>query len=269
MHTYVINLARSDDRRAYIKSQLSGLGVSYEIVDAIDGRELDFTDPETGGLVDYSAVRSGALLPGEIGCALSHLRAYEKVLADGADSALILEDDVVLPPDLPSLAADAARDLCGAEVILLSFDTSDGIILVSRKDAVELHSARTLAFPIDVDQLLSAAAYLVTREACERMLAALRPVRTKADEWSVRFNAGMLDRVRCVVPVAVAKSSDFPSTMDYNARGSVKARILNLVARADLRLAQRIIAYRREVNWRRISRVEFSDAPFVNKPSRL
>jgi glycosyl transferase family 25 len=269
VYIYVINLARSRDRRAHVESQLAKVGVSYEVIDGVDGRELDFDDPEISRLVDRSVLEAGILLPGEIGCALSHIRAYEKVIADGRDVALILEDDVVLPDDLAALVAAAARVVHGAEAVLLNSDTSSGAIQVSGKDAVELSSARTLAFPLDVDQILSGAAYLVTREACERMVAGLLPVRVKADEWAFRYNDRMLDRVRCVVPIPVAKSSTFASTMDYNAQNSVKARILDYVMRADLKFAQRLIAYRREIIWRRISRVEFSDAPFIHKPSRL
>jgi glycosyl transferase family 25 len=268
VHIYVVNLARSTDRRAHIHSQLAKVGIPYEIVDAIDGRELDLGDPEIAKLIDSSVLQQRTLLPGEIACAMSHLRAYEKMIADGRDFALILEDDVVLPCDLSALVEAAARGLHGAEVVLLSFDSSHGTIQVSLEDVVELGSARTLALPIDVDQILSAAAYLVTREACERMASMLLPVRAKADEWAFRFNEGMLDRVRCVVPVAVSKSSVFASTMDYNPQDGLKVRILDYVAQADLGLAKKLIAYRRELIWRRISRVEFSDAPFINKPSR-
>ena len=44
MQAYVINLIRSPDRRAYITAQLSKTQVNYEIVDAVDGRDLDLSD---------------------------------------------------------------------------------------------------------------------------------------------------------------------------------------------------------------------------------
>jgi len=38
------------------------------------------------------------LAPAEIGCALTHLRLYERMMAQGIDLALILEDDAVIHP---------------------------------------------------------------------------------------------------------------------------------------------------------------------------
>ena len=38
MHVYIINLARSPDRREYMVTQLANTGLSYEVVDGIDGR---------------------------------------------------------------------------------------------------------------------------------------------------------------------------------------------------------------------------------------
>ena len=44
MHAYVISLARSLDRRAHITAELAKTGLDYEIITAVDGRELDVRD---------------------------------------------------------------------------------------------------------------------------------------------------------------------------------------------------------------------------------
>ena len=44
MHAYVINLARSRDRRAYITAHLNQIGIDHEIVTGIDGHSLDLSD---------------------------------------------------------------------------------------------------------------------------------------------------------------------------------------------------------------------------------
>ena len=107
MHAYVINLARSRDRRAHITTELKKTGLDYEIITAIDGRDLDLSDPT---IVDPSLPFLDPSLPvvdiglaaGTAGAALSHLSVYRKIIADGLDAALVLEDDVVLPADLGS-----------------------------------------------------------------------------------------------------------------------------------------------------------------------
>ena len=101
MHAYVINLARSHDRRAHITAELKKTGVDYEIMTAVDGRDFDLNDP---ALVDPSLSNLSQFLAGTTGAALSHMNVCKKIIADGLDKALVLEDDVILPADLGSLA---------------------------------------------------------------------------------------------------------------------------------------------------------------------
>jgi hypothetical protein len=56
VHAYVVNMARSLDRRAHITRELEKTSVDYEIVTAVDGRELDMAD---AALIDPSFVASG------------------------------------------------------------------------------------------------------------------------------------------------------------------------------------------------------------------
>ena len=43
------------------------------------------------------------LTPNEIGCYLSHFRLYEKIVEENIDRAVILEDDVDVSADFPSV----------------------------------------------------------------------------------------------------------------------------------------------------------------------
>ena len=265
MYAYVINLARSPERRAHITAELEKSGIDYEVVEGIDGRDLDLHDPRT---IDPSVLNSSWFRPGVAGCALSHLRVHQKMLADGLDQALVLEDDITVPADLGSLADALADHLVGAEVALLNYDSKE-TCRMSLEGSVHLPSSRMLVLPIDVSQPESGAAYVITREACKRMNDSVLPVRAKADDWDHFYREGVLDRVRCVVPLAVAKNPAFASTMDYYSRGSFKARLIMLITRYDMRLFRQAISYRRQRIWRKFTRVEIVDKPFVDKPSRL
>jgi glycosyl transferase, family 25 len=265
MRAYVINLARSPERRAHITTELDRVGLDYEIVTGVDGRDLDVHDPQ---IVDPAVLNTGWFRPGVAGCAVSHLRIYEKMVATGADHALVLEDDIVVPPDLGRLAEIVATEMAGAEVVLLNYD-SQVTIKMSRREVTNLPSSRMLVLPIDVATPESSAAYVITREACERMIKATLPFQARPDNWGHFYNEGALDRVRCVMPLPVAKAPEFASTIDYNSQRSAKARILGIVDRYNLRFLQKAIAYRRRRIWQRITRVEFVDEPFVAKPSRL
>lgn len=274
MHAYVINLARSLDRLAHIAAELGKTGLDYEIVTAVDGRDLDLSDP---AIVDPSLPYINPSLPivdvglaaGTAGAALSHLRVYRKIIEDGLDRALVLEDDVVLPADLGSLADAVADQLVGAEVALLSYDSPDPC-KVSVAGSVHLPSARVLALPIDIGQPRSAGAYVLTREACERLVKCSPPVRVQADSWSFFYREGLLDRVRCVVPLPVLKDPRFTSTIgSYSLGTGVRGRLTEPLVRRKIPLLHQAISYRRRRIFRQWGRSELVDVPFVEKPSRL
>lgn len=117
MRAYVINLARSLDRRAHITAELTKTGLDFEIVTDVDERDLNLNDST---IIDPSLITRWTFPEGTAGCALSHQRVYQKIIADGADVALVLEDDVTLPHDLGDLIDAGACHLTGAEVALLN-----------------------------------------------------------------------------------------------------------------------------------------------------
>jgi glycosyl transferase family 25 len=266
MHAYVINLARSPERRAHITSELRKTKVDYEIITGVDGGDLDLNDRAT---IDPSLFTRSSWPAGMAGCALSHLRIYQKMVADGLDTALVLEDDVTLPPDLGSLADALAGRLAGAELVLLNYDSKD-TCKMSREGAVELPSSRRLVLPIDVRQPGSSAAYLITQEAAKRMSESVLPVRVSPDDWWFFYREGALDRIRCVVPLPVTKSPEFESTIGlYGLGKGLKARLLEPLVRHRVPLLHQAISYRRQRIYRQMTRSEIVGAPFIEKPSRL
>lgn len=267
MHVYVINLARSPERRDHITAELDRAGVDYEVVIGVEGRDLDLADTAT---IDPALLTRGQPWPaGMAGCALSHLRVYRKILDDGHEQAVVLEDDVTVPPDLASLAEAVGRHLTGAEVALLNYDSREAC-LMSREGAVRLPAARQLVLPIDVRQPGSSAGYVVTREACERMDKSMLPVRASPDDWWFFYREGILDRVRCVVPLPVRKSPEFDSTIGiYSLKPGLKARLVGSLLRSNVPLLRQVISYRRERIHRQWTRSELVDVSFTERPSRL
>lgn len=84
MLVLLINLARRPDRLTFMQAQLDALGLPFERVDAIDGRDPGF-DPGPGFIT-----------PVERACALSHRKAWMRLLESSEEQCLILEDDVLL-----------------------------------------------------------------------------------------------------------------------------------------------------------------------------
>jgi len=268
MHAYVINLARSPDRRAHIVAELQRTGLDYEIIPAVDGRTLDLNN---SAVVDPSLASRCPFPAGAAGCALSHFHIYQKMLEDDRDRALILEDDVSLPADLSDLADDVAGHLTGAEVALLNYGSyPPGPLRISPEGSVDLSSSRRLALPIDVRQLVNAGAYVITRQACARIIEHVLPIRATADDWRFFYEEGFLDRVRCVLPQPVTKSPNFESTIGlYSLGNGVKARLVGPFVRRKIPLLHQVILHRRQRIMRHWDRAEVVDMPFIEKPSRL
>lgn len=266
MHAYVINLARSPERRAHIVSELQKTRLSYEVVTGVDGLHLDLNDrtviaPELLAKNDFPA--------GTAGCALSHLQVYRKVIADGREHAVVLEDDVVLPADLGFIVDQVIPHMTGAEVVLLNYGSRDGSGL-GREGCISLSNSNVLALPVDVTGLVNAAAYVITRAACERMSERLLPLRANADDWGFLYEEGLLDRIRCVLPLAVPKSAAFESTIGlYSLGDGVSSRLVASLLRRRIPVLHRVVLHRRQRILRQWERSAVVDKPFTMKPSRL
>lgn|SRR5690554_300199 len=92
--TYLINLDRASDRLELMEKEFAKCKMPYERVPAVDAKKIK----EDEYIIKNKYDRD--LLPGEIGCYLSHIKTFEKFLNSNSDFALIIEDDAMLPADL-------------------------------------------------------------------------------------------------------------------------------------------------------------------------
>jgi glycosyl transferase family 25 len=95
---FVINLQSRPDRRDAVQRQLDAAGLAFRFFPAVDGRKV-------GDSPFYDRKRrlrlaGKPLLPGELGCYLSHLFVMQKILDEALPYAVVLEDDLIVGPDL-------------------------------------------------------------------------------------------------------------------------------------------------------------------------
>lgn len=106
MKTYIINLKDAVSRREYMRKQLQLLppSLSVEFVEAVDGRIMSSQERENKFDTEKFRLRyTKEVRPGEIGCTLSHQMCYEKLMHSEEKYALILEDDIVVRPNVDSV----------------------------------------------------------------------------------------------------------------------------------------------------------------------
>ena len=97
--TYVINLDRSEDRLEFVKDNARKANLDITRFRGVEGNKLDLADLKRRNIITNEKLRVG-----EIGCALSHINLWKKIINDDTISddklVLILEDDVIIPKDL-------------------------------------------------------------------------------------------------------------------------------------------------------------------------
>jgi len=107
-HTYIINLDKDTDRLVKVKKYLEDANITnYTKISGINGSELNINLLENDNIIQlnknsfFNHNRDGRdSLKGSIGCALSHIKIWRRLLYESnMNNILILEDDVIIPTD--------------------------------------------------------------------------------------------------------------------------------------------------------------------------
>lgn len=212
---FVINLPDALERSERVRRHLADLGLdSAVIIDAVRGSLLSAS--ERGLLADdaRSVARYGrTLTAGELGCALSHVRTYERLLAGSDDFALILEDDAVLLPDVVRLlSSESVQDwLMQPEPRLLLMTPVRAFL---ERGALPLPKGYRL---VRVRRAWEGYGYLVNRAAAEVMRRINSPASLSADDWVAYRKLGGVE-LRGVDPFCIGFLETAPSQLEDDRR---------------------------------------------------
>ncbi len=206
IQAYVINLKDSAQRREAVAASARKAGVAVRFVEAVDGRALALGEwrgfDRTGFILRHGRTPLGA----EYGCYMSHLRALDRIVADGADYAVIAEDDVVFLDGFAERLAAIAQAAPTNAVVKLMNHRTKGFLEKVRTGAGD-SVGRCMHGPNG-----SAIAYLLTPGAAAALRAGLLPMRLPYDIALERdWNHGV--RVLTVRDALVAPSPQTPSTI--------------------------------------------------------
>jgi glycosyl transferase family 25 len=162
---YVINLARSPERRAWMEGELARAGVEGIFVRAVDGRRFG---------ARCARETRPAMSRAEAALILSHRKVWRTFLTSAAEHAVVFEDDVHLGRDFKStLHLDWSR----WDFDVVKFETLFHKAWHSRRG--EPAGARRL-HRLGAEHL-GAAAYLITRAGARKMLAGTRALAEPLD----------------------------------------------------------------------------------------
>jgi glycosyl transferase family 25 len=157
---YVLNLARSPQRRAFMAEGLARAGVTPQFVSAVDGRACR-RPPRV-------------LSAAETALILSHRKAWRRLLASEARHAVVLEDDAHVGEDFANLLK---ADWRAASFDLVKLETLfDRVWLARRGVALAGRELRRLGA-----EHLASAGYLISRAGARKMLEATRALAEPVD----------------------------------------------------------------------------------------
>ena len=195
VRVFAINLRRSTARWARLEPQLRKLGLPWERFEAVDGQTAALTAPLGGydpGLNRRQFHRP--LSKGEMACYESHLGALRRFLATRAEYAVVLEDDVLLLPELRDAVTAALKATEPWDFVKLGS--------VSPKAVRRERRLGRFRWRQYWKAPISGFAHLVSRHGAERVLTARRlygrPFDVDLQHW---WEAGL--RIRGIEPYPV------------------------------------------------------------------
>jgi glycosyl transferase, family 25 len=169
----VISLMRSIERREKVSQEMAKTNLSWNFLDAVDGRRVDFPIAEYPEKKVKSLLGFG-LSPGEIGAALSHKIAW-RMCCDANQVTLVLEDDFVLLPQFEQTLEIVTQGDQGWNLLRLQALTESPFVLLQKHNSVSIVKN-------EVDPL-GCTAYLLTPKAASILLANFEQIYEPIDHF--------------------------------------------------------------------------------------
>ncbi|MGI6353587.1 MAG: glycosyltransferase family 25 protein [Lentisphaeria bacterium] len=196
MKVFVINLDRDIERMKAAEDQLRRLHVEFERISAVDGKELSIEEQKKSvNSFRWKCAVGRPFTLGEIGCALSHIALYHRVVEEKLPLACVLEDDVILDERFPKVLSDLMNlfDEKKPQVFLLSNHSDsqgqlgDGYIGYMTPANVYDTSLKRISGD------MFAEGYVVTYEGAKALLKMNYPIITPCDWWTRWVKLGAIE----------------------------------------------------------------------------
>lgn len=203
---WVVNLKKDENRRNFMVSQLERLGISYELIEAVEGTKVSDEN-----VIKYSPELSQKtihrnLTPGEVGCALSHIDLWKRMVKEDIAEALILEDDALIAEAMLGVLAN--RDKLPKNWEHINFTTWARVIPFGDFIYDIYRAAKYRERPF------SAVAYLLTRTGAEKLLSKVIPLCRPIDDYF-----SVVDLNSFTVEPQVASWMNFGSSIGVREKG--------------------------------------------------
>jgi glycosyl transferase, family 25 len=191
----LINLGESKARLERSQQELAKFGLSFERLEAVDGRKMSKDELDKISPWDKSAFFK-PLSPGEVGCYLSHVAAAEKIVRENWPYALVLEDDFRLTPHFNEVISTALKDAPhGFHIIKLQGNVRAGEVVASINSDHKIMRHRCIS--------AQTVAQLWSLEGAIAFLSIARPLRRPVDVQLKHWWEGPLNIFQVSPPIVL------------------------------------------------------------------
>ncbi|MEM6609389.1 MAG: glycosyltransferase family 25 protein [Pseudomonadota bacterium] len=225
---YLINLDKDRRRLEAATAQLARAEVPWTRVAAVNGRAL--SADEIAAVYDAKMNRRCARHPltaPEIGCYLSHLKAWSLIRSAAVPGAIILEDDFRIDGNLRS-AIHALSSDPGAWDIAKLFTFRPNVKLLRARD---LAPGMRIGVPYRVPS--TTLGYAIRRDAVDRLLRLSQPFFRPIDEdhkffWEKHLKIAQVDPV----PIVMGMQDTVEGTVGESRRAAARHDDRSVLGRA-------------------------------------
>ena len=216
--SYVINLAENTMRMDNSARQLTARSIPFERIDAVNGWAL--SESEIGLAYDAAVNRRRAkhpLLRPEIGCYLSHVTAWRRIVEGKSAGGFIFEDDFLATEDLAEVLSRLCEDERDWDMVKL-FSLDQAPRTVTRRRLGPRHE---VVVPFRVPACTMG--YGLTREAARHLVKRAIPFFRPVDEDQKFFwETGLRVALVLPSPVQVGDQQAMTGTIGGERRSSAK-----------------------------------------------
>lgn len=189
---YYINLNMRKDRKKQFEAQDALVAMPPVIrIPAIHGLSLDIQNDERIGLhtrvqvtTEYRRSHYEIHSRGAVGASLSHINTWKEFLKTDSKYALIMEDDVKLPPTFAVMVRDCMKDLPAKwDIWIMGWNHNPG----------DTNTRSTTAHIREVLQFTGAHCYILKRDAAKKLVEEAFPIETHIEHFmsNVAFIHGL------------------------------------------------------------------------------
>lgn len=210
---FIINLPESIERKDFMKTQCEGIGISPVFIEAVNGKNLSKSEISLYCNQNKAKQLFGReLLLGEIGCALSHKKIYQKMIDDNMPYAVILEDDAVIKEGFDKVVKLTLDLDVNWELVLLGHHKNQ---LKNLKSPISIWDNHLVNSEYSLGRLadfgFGSYGYIVNIKCAKKLLAELNTIYKPIDHYIPDSN---FLNVYALHPVVINVNLDFDTLID-------------------------------------------------------